>query len=208
MTLVALFSPDWESRPHPDNAVLLLHGFGSNERDLPGIVAQLGVDAPMVSLRAPLELDDGAYAWFPLDAELNITREPVEDATNIVWQWVDENIDPETKLIVVGFSQGGCMATQLLRTKPERIADTVILSGFVLDGPQPADGRLATLLPRVFWGRGTADTVIPPTLVAAASARLDALTTLTVRIYEGLPHSVDDRELADVKAHLARGHLV
>jgi phospholipase/carboxylesterase len=204
MTLVALFSADWASRPHPDTAVLLLHGFGSNERDLPGIVAQLGVDAPMASLRAPLELGDGAYAWFPLDAELNITREPVEDATNIVWQWVDENVDPETKLVVVGFSQGGCMATQLLRTRPERIADTVILSGFVLDGPQPADGRLAESRPPVFWGRGTADGVIPPALVAVASARLDALTTLTVRIYEGLPHSVNEQELADVKAHLAR----
>jgi phospholipase/carboxylesterase len=204
MTLVALYSPDWASRPKPDKAVLLLHGFGSNERDLPGIVAQLGVDAPMASLRAPLELGDGAYAWFALNAELNITREPVEDATNIVWQWVDENVNPETKLIVVGFSQGGCMATQLLRTRPERIADTVILSGFVLDAPQPADARLAESLPPVFWGRGTADTVIPPTLVAAASALLDSLTTLTVRIYEGLAHSVDDRELADVKAHLAR----
>jgi phospholipase/carboxylesterase len=204
MTLVALYSPDWASRPKPDTAVLLLHGFGSNERDLPGIVAQLGVDAPMASLRAPLELEEGAYAWFPLDAELSITREPVEDATNIVWQWVDENVDPETKLIVVGFSQGGCMATQLLRTRPERIADTVILSGFVLDAPQPADARLAESRPSVFWGRGTADGVIPPALVAAASARLDALATLTVRIYEGLPHSVNDQELADVKAHLAR----
>jgi phospholipase/carboxylesterase len=205
MTLVALYSPDWASRPHPDTAVLLLHGFGSSERDLPGIVAQLGVDAPMASLRAPLELGEGAYAWFPLDAELQITREPVEDATNIVWQWVDEKVDPETKLIVVGFSQGGCMATQLLRTRPERIADTVILSGFVLDGPQPADARLATERPAVFWGRGTADVVIPPALVAVASARLGALTTLTERIYEGLPHSVNDQELADVKAHLARG---
>jgi len=205
MTLIALYSPDWESRPHPDTAVLLLHGFGSNERDLPGIVAQLGVDAPMASLRAPLELGEGAYAWFPLDQELHIAREPVEDATNIVWQWVDEEVDPETKLIVVGFSQGGCMATQLLRTRPERIADTVILSGFVLDDPQPADARLATERPAVFWGRGTADAVIPPALVAVASERLDAMTTLTVRIYEGLPHSVNDQELADVKAHLARG---
>jgi phospholipase/carboxylesterase len=204
MTLVALYSPDWATRTRPDTAVLLLHGFGSNERDLPGIVAQLGVDAPMASLRAPLELGEGAYAWFPLDAELHITREPVEDATNIVWQWVDANVDPETKLIVVGFSQGGCMATQLLRTRPERIADTVILSGFVLDGPQPADARLAESRPPVFWGRGTADGVIPPALVAVASARLGVLTTLTEKVYPGLAHSVHDQELADVKEHLAR----
>lgn len=205
MTLTALYSPDWASRPNPETILLLLHGYGSNERDLPGIAEHLGVDAPMASLRAPLGMGAGAYAWFPLDANLSIDREPVEDATNILWQWVDENVAPETKIIVIGFSQGGLMATQLLRTKPERIADTVILSGFVLDGPQPADARLATERPAVFWGRGTADAVIPPALVDAASARLGALTTLTERVYEGLPHSINDRELADVRAHLARG---
>lgn len=204
MSLVALYSPDWDSRPHPDTAVLLLHGYGSNERDLPGIVAQLGVDAPVASLRAPLALGDGAYAWFPLDQTLDFPREAVDDATNILWQWIDEKVAPETKLIVVGFSQGGCMASQLLRSRPERLASTVILSGFVVDALQPADGRLATERPTVFWGRGTSDTVIPPALVAVASARLGAMTTLTERIYEGLPHSVSDRELADVKAYLAR----
>lgn len=204
MTLTALFSPDWDSRPNPETVVLLLHGYGSNERDLPGIVQHVGVDAPMASLQAPLSMGGGAYAWFPLDQDLEIAREDVENATNIVWQWIDENVSPTTKLITIGFSQGGLMASQLLRTKPERIADTVILSGFVLDSPQPADARLAAERPAVFWGRGTADSVIPPALVAVASARLGALTTLTERIYEGLPHSVNDRELADVKAHLAR----
>ena len=204
MSLVALFSPDWATRPHPETVVLLLHGFGSNERDLPGIFPHLGVDAPMASVRAPLEMGYGAYAWFPLDAELRITREHVEDATTILWQWIDENIAQESKIIAVGFSQGGCMATQLLRTRPERIADTVILSGFVLDAPQPADARLAEERPAVFWGRGSADAVIPPTLVAAASGWLGSHATVTERVYPGLPHSVNDQELADVRAHLAQ----
>jgi phospholipase/carboxylesterase len=204
MTLAALFGPDWASRPNPDTIVLLLHGYGSNERDLPGIVEHLGVDAPMASVRAPLELGPGAYAWFPLDQELHITSEPVEDATTILWQWIDANVAPETKIIAIGFSQGGCMATQLLRTRPERIADTVILSGFVLDGVQPADARLAEERPAVFWGRGTADAIVPPTHVAAASGWLSTHTTLTEKVYPGLAHSVNDQELADVKAHLAR----
>ena len=161
MTLVALFSPDWASRPNPDTIVLLLHGFGSNERDLPGIFASLGVDAPMASVRAPLDMGYGGARMVPLDAELRITREPVENATTILWQWIDENVAPQTKIIAVGFSQGGCMATQLLRTRPERIADTVILSGFVLDAPQRADARLAEERPAVFWGRGTADASHP-----------------------------------------------
>lgn len=204
MTLTALFSPDWESRPHPDTIVMLFHGYGSNERDLPGIVEHLGIDAPMVSLRAPLDMGGGAAAWFPLDENLTISRQPVEDATTIVWKWVDENVAPETRIITIGFSQGGLMASQLLRTRPERIADTVILSGFVLGTDQPADALLAAERPSVFWGRGTADAVIPPLLVVGASLWLRNHTTLTEKAYPGLAHSVHDQELADLKAYLHR----
>ncbi len=205
MTLTALHSPDWDSRPTPDTIVLLLHGYGSNQNDLPGIASHLGVDAPWASVRAPLEMGYGAAAWFPLDDALRFEPEPIADATAILWQWIDSNVAPETRLITVGFSQGGFMASQLLRTRPERVAHTVILSGFVMDTEQPADARLAEERPAVFWGRGTADAVIPPGLVAVASAWFGTHTTLTEKVYAGLAHSVHDQELADVKAHLTRG---
>ncbi|WP_291379224.1 dienelactone hydrolase family protein [Demequina sp.] len=206
MTLEALYSPDWASRPTPEAVVLLLHGYGSNERDLPGIAPYLGVDAPWASVRAPLDMGYGAAAWFPLEGDTSrwLDPAPIEAATAALWEWVDEHVSPTAKLITVGFSQGGMMASQLLRTRPERIADTVILSGFVLAEPQPADAHLAEALPPVFWGRGTADAVVPEPLVTAASAWLEAHTTLTEKVYPGLAHSVHDQELADVKAHLAR----
>jgi len=204
MALIALFSPDWNSRPNPDTIVMLFHGYGSNERDLPGIVEHLGIDAPLVSLRAPLDLGAGAAAWFPLDENLTIAAQPVEDATTIVWNWIDENVAPETRIITIGFSQGGLMASQLLRTRPERISDTVILSGFILEAEQPADVRLAADLPSVFWGRGTADEVIPQLMVIGASRWLRTHTTLTEKVYPGLAHSVHDQELADLKEYLHR----
>ena len=34
---------------------LLLHGYGSNERDLAGLVPALGLELPWASLRAPIE---------------------------------------------------------------------------------------------------------------------------------------------------------
>ncbi len=205
MTLVALYSPDWDSRLNPDSIVMLLHGYGSNERDLPGIAEYLGVDAPVVSLRAPIDMGGGANAWFPIDESLNFDAQPIEDSTAILWQWIDANVAPQTSLIVVGFSQGGLMASQLLRTRPERVKDTVILSGFVLGNEQPADARLAAERPAVFWGRGTVDAVIPPLLVTQAALWLGAHTTLTEKVYPGLAHSVHGDELADIKAHLNRG---
>jgi len=204
MTLSAVFSPDWQAHAAPTTAVLLLHGYGSNENDLPGIAPYLGVKAPWASVRAPLSMAYGGASWFPLEGTDWLDPGPIEDATTILWQWIDANIAPETRLIPVGFSQGGMMASQLLRTRPERIADTVILSGFVLAAEQPADATLAAERPAVFWGRGTADVVVPQPLVAAAQAWLPAHTTLTEKVYAGLAHSVHDQELADVKAHLNR----
>ncbi len=206
MTLQALYSPDWADRPDADTIVLLLHGYGSNERDLPGIAPYLGVDAPWASLRAPVEVGYGAAAWFPLadDPSRWLDPAPIEAATAALWEWVDENVSPTAKLITVGFSQGGMMASQLLRTRPERIADSVILSGFVLAADQPADARLTEERPAVFWGRGTADAIVPEPLVAAASAWLGPHTTVIEKVYEGLAHSVHDQELADVKAYLNR----
>ena len=204
MTLSAVFSPDWQAPTPPATAVLLLHGYGSNENDLPGIAPYLGVKAPWASVRAPLSMGYGGASWFPLEGTDWLNPGPIEDATTILWQWIDANIAPETKLITVGFSQGGMMASQLLRTRPERIADTVILSGFVLDAEQQADATLATERPAVFWGRGTADEVIPQLMVIGASRWLRTHTTLTEKVYPGLAHSVHDQELADLKEYLHR----
>lgn len=206
MSLQALYSPDWTDAVDPDTVVLLLHGYGSNERDLPGIAPHLGVDAPWASVRAPFEMGYGAAAWFPLaaDPERWLDPAPIEASTAALWEWIDANVPKSARLVTVGFSQGGMMASQLLRTRPERAADTVILSGFVLAADQPADAHLADARPAVFWGRGTADAVVPEPLVTVASAWLEAHTTLTEKVYPGLAHSVHDQELADVKAHLAR----
>ena len=106
---------------------------------------------PWAALRAPLGVAPGGYAWFPPVALGD--RDPGR-ATDAAWQWIDANLTPDAKVAAVGFSQGGLMATQLLRTRPERVAATVVLSGFVQAAPQPADEQLTARRPAVFWGRG------------------------------------------------------
>ena len=61
---------------------------------------------------------------------------------------------------------------------------------------------MSQLAPHVFWGRGTVDGVIPVASVARTQAWLPAHSTLDERIYEGVGHSVSDRELADVAAFI------
>ena len=122
--------------------VLFLHGFGADEQDLPGLAPALGLDLPWASLRAPLDVGSGA-AWFAVTTPGSPDPEVVEAATGTIWDWVDANLDPGTRVVPIGFSQGGLMATQLLRTRPERVLAPVVLAGFVLVHPS----RPTTFLP-------------------------------------------------------------
>ena len=125
-------------------------------------------------------------------------------ATDGVWSWVDENLDPATRLVTIGFSQGGLMASEMLRTRPERMAATVILGGFVQAAERPGDAVLAESAPPVFWGRGADDRVIDAAAVERTEAWLPAHSTLTRRVYPGLAHGVDAREAQDVREFVAQ----
>ncbi|MFW2514245.1 alpha/beta hydrolase [Demequina sp. SO4-13] len=201
--LTAVRSPGWDDSSRPVKTVaLLLHGFGSNEHDLPGLAPWLPPGMPWVSPRAPLAMQGMGYAWFPLSLPEPPGPEHIDEATAALWAWIDADLGPETLVVPVGFSQGGLMATQLLRTRPDRVAATVVLAGFVAGTAQPADALLAERLPPVFWGRGDADEVIPREAVSGAADFLPHHTSLTARVYAGLAHSVDERVMSDVRGFL------
>lgn len=125
-------------------------------------------------------------------------------ATAAIWEWVDANVPAGTTLIPVGFSQGGLMATELLRTRPERVAATVVLGGFVQGAERVGDAGLLETRPPAFWGRGEQDGVIAAHAVARTEGWLPAHTTLTRRLYPGLGHSINAAEADDVAAFVAR----
>jgi phospholipase/carboxylesterase len=94
------------------------------------------------------------------------------------------------------------MSLQLLRNAPERFAFAVNLSGFAILDDHAGDAELERLRPPVFWGRGTLDQVITPDKIAYTDEWLPEHSTLTARIYEGLPHSIARPELDDANAFI------
>jgi phospholipase/carboxylesterase len=157
---------------------------------------------PWYSLRAPVDLGNGYFAWANRVTPGNPPVDDVELATEAIWQWVDANLDSRSPLIVLGFSQGGLMATQLLRTRPERIVATVILAGFTLAAEQSADEQLASEKPRVIYCRGLQDDVISPDAVQRTLAWLKGHTSAEIYSYDGLGHSIDERVMEDVATYL------
>ncbi len=184
--------------------MILLHGYGSHEGDLAGLAPMLPPELPWASLRAPIEMGYGGAAWFPLlDIEVEPDPVAVVAATDALWSWVDEHVGGATPLIPVGFSQGGFMAIQMLRTRPDRIAATVVLAGFTTAARQSGDDAVTAARPEVFWGRGDADLVVPASVVERSEAWLADHVSLRVHVYRGLAHGINEQEMADARDYVA-----
>lgn len=182
--------------------LILLHGYNSNEGDLFGLAPYLPLEPAIASLRAPIYTGYG-HAWFPLMADgIERSLESADASTGAILDWLDRVAPDASDIGLLGFSQGGAMAIELLRRAPERFAFALNLSGFALPGDRDGDARLAELATPVFWGRGTVDGVIATEAIAHTQQWLPGHADLDERIYEGLGHSIAERELADVAAFL------
>ena len=201
-------APERERAGRP--LLVLLHGYGSHEGDLFGLSPQLPLEPVIASVRAPLPVGQG-YAWAPLasEADAAAVSAAADETALALLDWLDTT--ESTSVGLLGFSQGGAMSLQLLRSAPERFAYAAVLSGFAITpgadtagapAVHPGDAALAVRRPPVFWGRGTVDTVITPDKIDYTDEWLPEHSTLTQRIYEGLAHSISKPELDDVTSFL------
>ena len=184
--------------------LVMLHGYGADERDLFGLAPHLPAQFVMAAVRAPLAPPWPApgYSWYPIDERAGREPEAVSAAASRLLAWLDTAVPAATHVGLLGFSQGAAVALQALRLEPRRFAFAINLSGYATPGDLPGDLELADLRPPVFWGRGTRDDVIPPFLVDHTAQWLPTVVDLSGRVYPGLTHSVSEQELDDVRTFL------
>ncbi|WP_150307786.1 alpha/beta hydrolase [Planctomonas psychrotolerans] len=182
--------------------LVLLHGYGSHEGDLFGLAPYLPLNPVIASVRAPL-VDGGGHAWFPTSGGRHgaVPMERANAAARGVLAWLD-TLPRSPSVGLLGFSQGGAIALQLLRLAPTRFAYAVQLSGFLVGPELESDRALTDIRTPVFWGRGTVDTVIPADAVERTRDWLPGHSTLTERIYEDLAHGVSPAEIAEIGAFI------
>lgn len=194
-------APERERAGRP--LLVLLHGYGSHEGDLFSMSPGLPLGPVVASVRAPLP-ESGGFAWWSLAGQAPGEPDPaaVDLAASAIIEWLDTL--QYTSVSTLGFSQGGAMALQLLRHAPTRFAATVCLSGFIAPAHHAGDAALAAAQPKVFWGRGTADPVIPAAAVDRTAEWLPTHADATIRIYEDLGHGISREELTDFSQYLSQ----
>jgi phospholipase/carboxylesterase len=133
----------------------------------------------------------------------NPDAELVDAAAAAVTTWLDSLPFEPSIVGTLGFSQGGAMATHLLRRDVGRIRFAVNLAGFAISGEQAADAALAVSRPPVLWGRGDADPLFTPEIIARTEAWLAGHASAHVRVYAGLGHSVSHAEIREVRRFLS-----
>lgn len=183
--------------------LVLLHGYGSDERDLFSLVPYLPERFVVAAVRAPLPppFPMPGYSWYPIEGLDGRDPSRITTAADELLRWLD-GVAEEAPVGLLGFSQGAAVALQALRLRPRGIDFAVNLSGYVAPGALASDADLAAARPPVFWGRGSHDETIPLALVEHTVEWLPGRVDLSGRVYPGLTHSVSEDELRDVRVFL------
>lgn len=144
--------------------VVLLHGRGSNEREILGLADGLPSGPAYAAVRAPIA-EGGGYAWFANRGIGRPIAESLDSTMSWFRTWLDAVAPAGRPVLLVGFSGGAAFAGGLLLADPERFAGAAILYGtlpFDAGVPVTADRLAGT---PVFIAHGEQDRVIPPELL-------------------------------------------
>lgn len=183
--------------------LVMMHGLGSHEGDLFGLNRFLPSHLVVASLRAPLDYG-GGFAWFDANVRSGADTSLLDASVRGVVSWLDGLEFTPSGIGLMGFSQGGCMALQLLRAAPDRFDYILQLSGFVAPAKHPGDAVLAERAPRVpvFWAHGDFDEIIPESAITTTGEWLSEHTAVEARRYP-MAHTVSQDELADLVAFVS-----
>jgi phospholipase/carboxylesterase len=181
--------------------VVLVHGRGATARGMLGIADEF--DVADVAYRAP-QAQRGS--WYPnrFIAPLEENEPHLASALQAVSDSVESFVDagiPYERIVVLGFSQGACLASEFVARTPRRYGGVVAFSGGLI-GPLGAEldheGDVAGT--PVFLGCSDSDPHIPVERVHETRDVFERLgADVEERIYEGMGHTINADEIRFVR---------
>jgi phospholipase/carboxylesterase len=169
----------------PFPTVLALHGWGASAHDLIGLAGILhGGEALVLCPQGPVAFPIGqgihGYGWWPLAEDGQLDAAVLEQARGRVRRFFDQACErypiDRRKVVAMGFSQGGVMATDLVLQDPRRFTGLIALSTWLpdaVDRSAPPAEELANL--PALLVHGTKDPMVPVELAQDARRKLLAL---------------------------------
>ncbi|TCD47892.1 phospholipase [Chlorobium sp. N1] len=196
--------------PEPAPLVIMLHGYGSNEKDLIQLAPELPPECRYVSARAPVPLDMEMYGWFPIEFTAEGITVDYEAAGRALEQFIAftgeliETFSPKGgKVYLMGFSQGAVMSYLTAFTRPDLLHGVVALSGQLPESRLPEErgpeglGELPFLVLH-----GLYDDVLPIEKGRAAERWLEGrVRSLTYHEYP-VAHQISEEGVEEIRRWL------
>ncbi|PSQ15034.1 phospholipase [Halobacteriales archaeon QS_8_69_73] len=195
-------------------AVVLIHGRGTDERDLLPFGAQLPDELDVLGVRAPQSMGPDSYTWYDLDLSAGglHASQPDPDgfrrSLDAVHEFVDGAVDAydldSDRVGLFGFSQGAITSLSALLERPEAYRWVVALNGYL--AAEHADDVDAAAGTPVFVGCGAHDRVIPAERAERAADLLEE-GGAEVRFEQyAVGHGTTPEEVTDVVTWVEERH--
>ena len=207
-----------ETAPHPDAAIVWLHGLGADGNDFAPIVPEIdleGLAVRYVFPHAPMQavtINGGTVmrAWYDISDQAIRREDPKGVAASrghveaLIAKERSRGID-DSRIVVAGFSQGGAIALYAGLRHEQRLAGVMALSCYLpLAETLAAEGTPANRDVPLFMAHGKSDPVVQYPRAVESRKRLEA-AGYTVQWHEyPMPHSVCGEEIDDLAAWLRK----
>ena len=187
-------------------AVIMIHGRGAAPNNILELVP--AIDHPDVAYLAPAA---AGGTWYPLSfmAPIEQNEPGITSGISVIHSLVDAVLAagiPADRLVLLGFSQGACLACTAAHRRADRYGGVVVFSGGLIGPPgsiwSENGGFRST---PVFFGCSDIDPHVPESRVRETAAVFQRMgADVTARIYPGMGHLVNDEEIVVARALLAR----
>lgn len=191
-------------------AVLLLHGRGGTAEGILSLATEL--ERPHLAYLAP---QAAGHTWYPYSFLAPVHRnEPYLSSALTLLNEILAEVEvagiQTSRTVLLGFSQGACLASEYVARHPRRYGGLAALSGGLIGQPgetagsaEPEniflyEGSLAGT--PIFLGCSDTDPHIPQERVEMSGRVFQDLgAEVAVRLYPGMPHTVNRDEIAQVR---------
>lgn len=182
-------------------AVIMIHGRGASAQSILELSRVLA--RPGIAFLAP-EANGGTWYPFSFMSPIEKNEPGITSAISVVHSLIDDVVGvgiPTERIVLLGFSQGACLAGTSAQRRPATYGGVVMLSGGLIGPPGTvwsAEGDFART--PVFLGCSDVDAHIPEPRVRESAAHFERMNAaVTCRIYPGMAHTVNDDEVGFVR---------
>ncbi|MFW5709227.1 MAG: alpha/beta hydrolase [Chloroflexota bacterium] len=188
---------DGELLTNAEAAVIIIHGRGGTNHQALSLIDHVGVEG--VAYLAPQAAD---YTWYP--HRFLVPRAHNEPHLSSALQVIDSLVSEIVtngiathKIVLMGFSQGACLAAEYVARNPKRFGGLIVFSGGLIGTDEELTGYSGSLdQTPVFIGCSDVDFHIPVERVHQTAEIFGQLEAeVEARIYPGMGHTINQDEL-------------